>query len=82
MTLSGLFGECSARPISSKYIIEIILSKFFSLAFKIFLAVLKIFNTPFEVDPNEPWKALMNNFGKDLNKKLSEESPCIALNKS
>ena len=60
---------------------EIILSKLFAF-FKRFLAFLNIFKTPFEVEPLEPWKELINNFGKVLNKGLSDESPFIALNTS
>ena len=58
-----------------------ILSKLFEV-FKRFLAFLKMFKTPLEVEPFEPWKELINNFGKVLNKALSDESPFIALNKS
>ena len=82
MTLRGLLGECSASPISSKYIIDIILSKLSLLFFKRSLAFLKIFNTPLDVDPKEPWNELIYNLGKDLNTILSEASPFIAPNKS
>ena len=41
-----------------------------------------MFNTPFEVEPSEPWNELRNNLGNDLNNELFEASPFIALNKS
>ena len=55
ITFKGLLGECSARPISSKKIIDIFLSlSLFGTFFKIFLAFKKIFCTPFEVLPIDP----------------------------
>ena len=41
-----------------------------------------MFNTPFEVEPSEPWNELRNNLGNDLNNELFEASPFIAPNKS
>ena len=80
ITLRGLFGECSARPISSKKIIEILffLSSFFNL-FKALLAFLKIFLTPSEVLPIDPWKEFKIILGKPLNSGFFDSSPFIAL---
>ena len=80
ITLRGLLGECSARPISSKKIIEIFFFLFSTLKLSnCFLALLKIFSTPFDVLAIEPWYELKINLGKVWKRGLSEASPFIDL---
>ena len=76
----GLYGEYSARPISSKNIIGIIffLSSFDKF-FSIFLVLENTLSTPLEVLPIDPWYELIINFGINLNNGLFDELPFIAL---
>ena len=80
MTFKGLLGECSANPISSKKIKDILffLSSSFSLLY-LSLDNLKTFRTPSEVLSIEPWYEFNIIFGNLLNNKAFEELPFIAL---
>ena len=78
ITLRGLFGECSASPISSKNIKGILFLLFSPSKFSCSLrALLNTFSIPFEVLDIEPWYAYTIIFGKFLNKSESEVLPSI-----
>ena len=80
ITLRGLFGECSARPISSKKIIDILFLLSSSLNFSnAFLAFLKTFSTPWDVLPIEPWYEFKIIPGNSLNRILFDLYPFIDL---
>ena len=74
-------GECSARPISSKYIKETTFSWLLLNCnwVKVLLALVKTFSTPFDVLAKEPWYEWIIIFGKSLKKLFSETEPCIDL---
>ena len=77
ITFKGLWGECSAKPISSKYIVLIL--DLFSFTFNISLAFSKIAFTPSEVLFNAPWYVLTYIFGYFWKNEFVDMLPFIAL---
>ena len=81
MTFNGLNFDISARPISSKKIIDLISSSFSPFSFldlNTSFAFSNTFKTPAEVLVSLPWKVIRIILGYFLKKLFLENSPFIA----